>query len=286
MTVYIIDNLTFYYPQTKIPALSGINLTVRKGEFLGITGPTGAGKSTLVKCLNGIIPHYQKGSLQGSVLLNGKPVQQDTIANIARRVGSVFDDPEAQIISADVEQEIIFSLENMGIDPSEMKSRIDWALQKTGLSAVRHSSTNALSGGQKQRLAIAAVLAIKPQVLVLDEPTSELDPLGTREIFEILAELNQREGITVVIIEQKTEYLARYASRIVILDQGKVAVDGPPRDVFSHSERLWHLGVQPPQIAQLAHRFGQWQQLPITVSEGLSYIQSLRSGISEQKRNY
>ena len=282
MAVYDIKELTFHYPETNQPALSGINLTVNKGEFLGITGPTGAGKSTLAKCLNGIIPHFQKGSLQGSVLLNGKPIQQNTIANIAKTVGSVFDDPEAQIISADVEQELIFSLENMGIDPGEMESRITQALEKTGLSAFRHSSTSALSGGQKQRLAVAAVLAIKPQVLVLDEPTSELDPLGTKEIFKILADLNQKEGITVVIIEQKTEYLARYADRIVILDQGKAAVDGPPRDVFSYSEKLRHLGVQPPQIAQLAHRLGQRHQLPITVSEGLSYIHKLRSGISEQ----
>ena len=286
MAVYIIKDLTFHYPQAKSPALSGINLTIRKGEFLGITGPTGAGKSTLARCLNGIIPHFQKGCLQGSVLLNGKHLQQETTANIARVVGSVFDDPEAQIISADVEQELIFSLENMGVEPSEMESRITQALEMTGLSALRHSSTNNLSGGQKQRLAIAAVLAIKPQILVLDEPTSELDPLGTKEIFKILADLNQREGITVVLIEQKTEYLARYAGRIVILDQGKVAVDGHPRDVFSSSEELRHLGVQPPQIAQLAHRFGSCRHLPITVSEGLSYIQKLRSGISEQKRNY
>ncbi|WP_031514634.1 energy-coupling factor ABC transporter ATP-binding protein [Desulfofalx alkaliphila] len=276
MVLYDIQNLSFYYPQAEKPALEGLNLTVKEGQFIAITGPTGAGKSTLAKCLNGIIPHFQGGKMQGQVLFKGKSIFQDTIANIARSVGSVFDDPESQIVSMDVEQEIAFGLENMGVAPEQMDARIAEALQMTGISHLRNSNTNELSGGQKQRLAIAAVLALYPKVLVLDEPTSELDPIGTKEIFEVLRVLNEKHGITIVLVEQKTELLARYADEIVVMNEGKVIMKGSPREVFSRQEELLNLGVKPPQVAELAHMIDKkLQHLPLTVTEGMAYIEKL-----------
>ncbi|MTI79594.1 MAG: ATP-binding cassette domain-containing protein [Firmicutes bacterium] len=271
--MYNIENFTFNYRSENAPALRDINLSVFKGEFLGITGPTGAGKSTLAKCLNGIIPHFQRGLMHGLIKLKDESINNSSIATIARTVGSVFDDPEGQIVSMEVEQELIFGLENMGIPPENMKQRMDKALEVTGIAHLRHSPTNSLSGGQKQRLAIAAVLAMQPEVLILDEPTSELDPMGSKEIFQVLRYLNKQEGITVVMIEQKTELLARYADRIVVLEQGEIAMEGTPERIFSRREELYKIGVQVPQVTELACLLtGETDILPLTVPEGASFI--------------
>ncbi|MEG6616159.1 ABC transporter ATP-binding protein [Peptococcaceae bacterium 1198_IL3148] len=272
MIVYQVNNLSFNYNKNGIPAINGLNLSIKQGEFIGITGPTGAGKSTLVKCLNGIIPHYQNGVLAGQVLLLGQSISEISLAKIARIVGSVFDDPEAQIVAMDVEQELAFGLENLGVEPAIINERITEALRLTGINNLRHCDTAALSGGQKQRLAIAAVLALKPEVLILDEPTSELDPIGTKEIFQVLKELNQRQHITIIVVEQKTEFLARYASRILVMNGGRIQMDDSPRQVFSDIKKLTQLGVQPPQILDLAHQLGLSHLQPITVAEGIKII--------------
>jgi energy-coupling factor transport system ATP-binding protein len=274
MIVYHINELTFSYNQKGTPAINRLNFNINQGEFVGITGPTGAGKSTLIKCLNGIIPHYQDGVLAGRVLLLGKSISEISLGQIARTVGSVFDDPEAQIVAMDVEQELAFGLENLGVEPAIIDQRISKALQITGINKLRHSSTAALSGGQKQRLAIAAVLAQEPEVLILDEPTSELDPIGTREIFQVLKELNQQRNITIIMVEQKTELLASYASRVLVMNAGCIELDGVPRQVFSDTEKLTQLGVQPPQILDLAHQLGLIHTQPITVAEGLEAIKN------------
>lgn len=280
MELYEIENLTFTYKNSQSPALCSLNLSIKKGEFLAITGPGGAGKSTLIKCLNGIIPHFNSGNMEGRVMLQGISTRGKSIADIACIAGTVMDDPEAQIISMDVEQEISFGLENMGINRVEMEARINCALQVTGMSELRYCSTAELSGGQKQRLAIASALALQPQVLILDEPTSELDPLGTKAIFKLLRQLNKEKGITVIIVEQKTEYLALYASRILILNQGEIVLDGLSREVFSAQEELLRLGVQIPQIPELVYRLGACQEddIPLTIDEGLCFINDRLAG--------
>ncbi len=277
MAILEISNFTFSYPRSPQPALKDINLRVAKGEFIGITGPTGAGKSTLASCLNGIIPHFQGGTAQGQISLQGSSIFERSTAQISRVVGSVFQDPEAQIICTEVEQELAFGLENLGFEPAEIERRIAVALDMVGITALRYWPTVALSDGQKQRVAIAAALAMLPEILVLDEPTSELDPMGTEDIFRVLTKLNQEYGITVIIIEQKTEHLAAHAGRIVILHNGEIAMDGEPWQVFSQQEALAAIGVRIPQVAQLARMLGgnSKETLPLTVEEGRRFLERM-----------
>ncbi len=278
MPVYEINRLSFIYPGAAQLALEGIDLQISPGEFVGITGPTGAGKSTLLKCMNGIIPHFQRGYLQGEVLLQEQSIANRSIAEVAHSVGTVMDDPDAQIVSMEVEQELSFVLENRGIPVDKMQPMIKQALMKTGLSHMLNANPNTMSGGQKQRLAIAASLVMQPQVLLLDEPTSELDPRGAEEIYEVLKQLNI-EGITIVVVEQNVELLSRYASRMMILDQGKIAVQGSPREVFSQADTLRGLGVQLPQIIDLCIRLGAGaDNLPLTEEEGLLFIKERLAG--------
>ena len=277
MAILEINNFTFSYPRSTKPALQDINLRVAKGEFIGITGPTGAGKSTLASCLNGIIPHFQGGTAQGHINLQGSSIFARSTAQISRVVGSVFQDPEAQIICSEVEQELAFGLENLGFEPAEIERRLEVALDMVGITALRFWPTAALSGGQKQRVAIAAALAMLPEILVLDEPTSELDPLGTEDIFRVLTRLNREYGITVIMMEQKTEQLAAYAGRIVILNEGKIVLDGEPWQVFSRQEELAAIGVRIPQVAQLARLLGgnSKDTLPLTVEEGRRFLERM-----------
>lgn len=277
MALLEIKNFTFSYHQSLQPALEDISLVVEKGDFIGITGPTGAGKSTLASCLNGIIPHFQGGKAQGQILLEGSSIFSRNPAQISRLVGSVFQDPEAQIISTEVEQELAFGLENLGFPPAEMESRIVNAMDLVGISQLRHRSTGALSGGQKQRVAIASALAMLPEILVLDEPTSELDPVGTEDIFSVLSHLNKDHGITVLVIEQKTEQLAAHAKRITVLNGGRIAMDGEPWEVFSNQEELISIGVRIPQVTRLAGMMGGRDRysLPLTVEQGQVFVERL-----------
>lgn len=280
LAILEIENFTFSYPQSPQPVLKGINLSVKKGEFIGVTGPTGAGKSTLASCLNGIIPHFQGGKAQGRINLQGASIFTRSTAQISRLVGSVFQDPEAQIISTEVEQELAFGLENLGFPPGEIERRITIALDMVGITELRYRPTAALSGGQKQRVAIAAALAMLPEILVLDEPTSELDPVGTEDIFRVLNKLNQEHGITIIIIEQKTEYLAAYASRIVVLNNGAIAIDGEPWQVFSQQKELEDIGVRIPQVTRLAVMLGGDNKytLPLTVEQGQIFLERMLRG--------
>lgn len=274
--MYSINIESFHYQGTNTPALKNIVLNIKQGDFVGITGPTGAGKSSFIKCLNGLIPHFFAGELAGEVTLMGRSIKENTVAQIAQHVGSVFDDPEAQLVALEVEQELIFGLENLAINPEEMEQRITYALQWAGISHLRHANTNELSGGQKQRLAIAAALALKPKVLLLDEPTSELDPTGSKDIFQLLKQLNEEQAITIVVVEQKTELLARHVHRLLVMDGGTVVCAGPPKEILSDWQRMQQLGVKVPQITELASRFGKSDlPVPLTVAEGVAFFNKL-----------
>ena len=265
------ENLSFTYPNAARPALNGISFAVRAGEFLGITGPAGAGKSTLTLCLNGIIPHFQEGAFQGKVLIDGRDSFAVSCAELAHSIGSVFQDPEAQIVAPSVEEEIAFGLENLAVAPAEIDRRIDEALELIGIATLRHRSTAELSGGQKQRVAIAAAVALQPRILILDEPTSELDPLGTKEVFEVLQALNQRLGMTIIMVEQKINIMMEYIQRLIILNAGTVIADQSPRQIIARPELLLDIGLKPPPVSELA--FGLKKsgfytaELPLTVDE-------------------
>lgn len=247
-----IRHLTFQYKNASQPALKDLCLSIGEGEFTGIIGPTGAGKSTLTLCLNGVIPHFQEGDFYGEVVVDGKDTVDHPCAVLACSIGSVFQDPEAQIVAPIVEEEIAFGLENLNVPREEMDARIGESLELAGISALRHCSTSKLSGGQKQRVAIAAAIALRPKILVLDEPTSELDPQGSRDVFETLRKLNERYGITIVVVEQKMQLLAEYCSRLVVLDKGSMVLEGSTREVLARQDILQELGVNCPPVTQLA----------------------------------
>lgn len=272
-----IKDFTFTYPQSPQPALKNISFSVSKGDFIGITGPTGAGKTTLACCLNGIIPHFQGGKLQGRIDLQEVSIFERSTAQISRLVGSVFQDPEAQIITTEVEQELAFGPENLGIPPRDIERRISEALDLVGITQLRNRPTINLSGGEKQRVAIAAALAMLPEILLLDEPTSELDPVGTEEIFQVLSHLNREHGITILMIEQKTEQLAAYANRILVLNNGSVAMEGEPWQVFARRDELEEIGVRIPQVTQLAGMLGGNDKytLPLTVEQCHVFIERM-----------
>lgn len=277
-----VENLSFRYKRGTRLALSDINFGVQAGEFVGITGPAGAGKTTLLSCINGVVPHYYPGDLQGQVIVDGLHVAASTFRDLASHVGTVFEDPDFQMVSISVEEEVAFGPENLGIPPDEMEQRIQDALRKTHISDLRERTISTLSGGQKQRVAISAVLSMLPQVLLLDEPTSELDPIGTHEVFSALRELNRQIGITIIIVSHDVERLVEHADRILVLSEGRLALDGPPREVCLQYDVLEQVGVRVPQVAEfmillLAHlnRPLRRDSVPLTVEEATSVLRKV-----------
>lgn len=268
-------NLTFSYTGSNQPALRDINLEIQKGEFIGITGPTGVGKTTLSSCLNGVIPHFLEGTYTGDVLVKGLMVFDTPIQELSKWVGSVFQDPEAQLVSANVEEELAFGPENLALPPAEIARRVDFALNSVGITQLRNSSIASLSGGQKQRVAIAAVLAMLPEIILLDEPTAELDPMGTDDVFKVLKKLNEEQGITVLIIEHKLEHLARFCHRLLIMEDGQIRIDGTPAAIFSDWRKVKNLGVKPPQVTELIGRLHDGKKLveiPVTLEDATVFL--------------
>ena len=196
-----IQNLSFSYIDAKEKALSKINLEVQDGEFLGIIGSSGAGKTTWSYAINGIIPHHYKGDYYGKVLVNGKDVFETDACQLALEIGSVFQDIDSQMTCATVEDEILFGMENFGFEKEEIYNRLEWVLKEMKIENLKERDISSLSGGQKQKVAIAAILALRPKILVLDEPTGELDPAASRNIFRLIKELNIKYGLTVIVIE-------------------------------------------------------------------------------------
>ena len=238
-------------------ALDHISLGIAPGEFVGILGPSGAGKSTLAAVLSGAIPHHFHGSLYGAALVDGHDTCDVTLTDVSRVVGSVNQDIDAQMVASVVEDELLFGLENFGVPHNEIEGRLATALDAVGIPELRGREIATLSGGQKQKVAIAAMLALRPRVLVLDEPTAALDPTSTKMVFDTLRNLNAREGITVVVIEQKVATLSEYCNRILVLNEGRLAFDGTPCEVFSHGAELRELGVDSPRVARVSNSLVQ-----------------------------
>jgi energy-coupling factor transporter ATPase len=244
MVIIETKNVSYTYPGAANPSISDVSMKVEKGEFVLITGPSGCGKTTLCRCFNGLIPHFYQGELKGEVAVAGMDVMQHQTHEMAKHVGLVFQNPENQLFALSVEKDVAFGLENLGFAREEMRKRVDWALNLTDIYDLRERSPHEVSGGQQQRVAIAAVLAMQPEIIVLDEPTSFLDPLSAEKIFDVIYELNQKIGITVVLVEHRLDLTAKYANRIVIMDEGKVCFDGTPREILSTEEtRLIGVGI-------------------------------------------
>ncbi|MBQ4349214.1 MAG: energy-coupling factor transporter ATPase [Clostridia bacterium] len=228
--------------------LENLNLSIEKGDFVAVLGHNGCGKSTLAKLCNGInIPKY------GSVFVDGIDTKdEDRINDIRQRVGMVFQNPDNQIVATIVEDDVAFGPENLGIEPSEIRKRVDEALKNVGMYDFRLSEPHKLSGGQKQRVAIAGIIAMKPECIVLDEPTSMLDPRGRREVMETVKMLNRDFGITVVFITHYMDEAAR-ANRVIVMDEGKIILDGKPKEVFQHIDTLKRVGLDVPEATLLSH---------------------------------
>jgi energy-coupling factor transporter ATP-binding protein EcfA2 len=252
MAVIETRNLTYTYPGGAKPSILDVSLKVEKGDFVLITGPSGCGKTTLCRCFNGLIPHFYQGELKGEITVAGADVTKFKTHEMAKHVGLVFQNPENQLFALSIEKDVAFGLENLGVSREEMRKRVDWALNLTGIYDLRERSPHEVSGGQQQRVAIAAVLAMQPEIIVLDEPTSFLDPLSAEKIFEVIHELNQTLGITVVLVEHRLDLTAKYANHIVIMQDGKVCSDGGTREILS-SEETRLIGVGIPK-ATLLHK--------------------------------
>jgi len=264
-----IENLHFRYPvfdpeatgvggEEPGYALAGIDLEVGEGELLGISGTTGSGKTTLCLTLNGLVPQQTSGTIRGDVWVGDWNTKKVPVPQLATRVGLVFQDPEANLLGLTVEDEVAFGPENLAVDPREIEERVTWALDVVGMTEQRRRSAALLSGGQKQRVGIAAVLAMLPQVLVLDEPTAELDPLGKREIAEVIAGLRERErGMAVVMVESDATTLARLADRLAIMDAGSIVALDEPRALYSNPAPLIERGVAVPDVSQVALRLNR-----------------------------
>jgi energy-coupling factor transporter ATP-binding protein EcfA2 len=261
-TIIAVEDLSYAYPVVEPGAepvwvLNGVDLTVNTGEFVAIMGPTGGGKSTLCLALNGIVPHSTGGVMGGQVFIGGCNSKEQSVATLAQTVGLVFQKPETQLFSMTVEAEVAFGLETLGLPPAVMQQRIDWALDIVGMKGFRQRSPFEMSEGQKQRVAIAAILAMKPPVLVLDEPTANLDPVGKREVFAAVDMLRHQEGMTIIMVSHESEQIAAFAQRVVVLAGGKVVLDGPPPRVFMPTRQLKEIGLSVPQVSQLADCLNQ-----------------------------
>ena len=247
-----INDLTFTYQDETVPALKDIRLSVPAGGFLGIIGPAGAGKTSLARAISGIIPHHYHGDFYGSVTVDGMDTVDTRLIDLSRVVGMVFQNVDSQIIMPTVEDELLYGLENFGVPREEIPTRLAWAMEKTGIPDLLDRDIGSLSGGQRQKVAIASIIALQPRVLVLDEPTGELDPRSSRLIFSLLKELNEEQGITVVLIEQKIMLLCEFVRQLAVLSHGELILQGETREVLAHAEELEAIGVNIPRVATLS----------------------------------
>lgn len=271
------DSLDSSKAQDSTFALKDVSLSIESGEFVGIIGPSGSGKTTLASLFSGAIPHHYSGELLGSVKIAGQDTKNLALTNIACLIGSVIQDIDAQMVAANVEDEILFGLENFGVAHSEIPSRIDEALQIVGISDLRNRDLDTLSGGQKQKVAIAAILALKPKVMVLDEPTCALDPVSSKMIFSILKDLNKNFGITVVVIEQKVALLSEYCKRLVVLSNGALSLDLPVSQALKNMDLLYSIGINYPRTTHLVNDLQRENvcsksDLPVSVEDTVNTI--------------
>jgi energy-coupling factor transport system ATP-binding protein len=271
------EDVRYRYPRTDKWVLKGINFSVKRGEFIALIGENGAGKTTLCKCLNGIIPHTERGKLKGNVFSAGLNTRTAYTSELALHVGIVLEDPDTQLFTTTVLNEIAFGPENLLQDPEEIRKTARWALEVVRLQGYENRPPTALSGGQKQRVAIASVLSMKPEIIVLDEPTSQLDPLGTEEVFEVIDELRNNYGMTIIMASHKMEEIIRFTDKVLVLHKGEILAFDTPQKVFQNEELFRKIKVDIPSPIELAS-YLQKRSIPVktfsTIEEGETEIRS------------
>ncbi len=275
MSLIEFQNVSFSYGtdegEEKVDVIENLNLNIEKGSFTAVLGHNGSGKSTLAKLTNGILFPQQ-----GRVVVDGDETKpDDSIFNIRKKVGMVFQNPDNQIVASIVEEDVAFGVENLGVPPQECRRRVDEAMKTVGIYEQRLKAPHKLSGGQKQRVAVAGIIAMKPECIVLDEPTAMLDPSGRAEVLETIKKLNKEEGITVVLI---THYMdeAVQADRVIVMDGGKIVMDDTPQNVFARVDEVKSYGLDVPQATELVHRMKlKPEKTVLNVDECVDYIASL-----------
>ena len=274
-----VRNLWFRYMLSEEWVLRDLNLAVEEGEFIVIMGPSGCGKSTLLYILSGIIPNMIRGEVRGEVKILGRDIRGLKPEEITRSVGFVFQNPDSQLIMPTVLEEVVMGLENLGLDRGEILSRAREILSYVGLDRKSNMPPRSLSAGEKQLLAIASVLALRPRILILDEPTSMLDHVGTMKVLSLIESLKKNLGITVIVVEHRIEWAVEIADKIAIMDRGTVVAYGEPSKIFSDPELIKKTGVRPPMISEvfyeLINRGVKVNRIPITTKEGVEELRRL-----------
>lgn len=275
-----VENLSFKYPKTKERVLKSISLSIKKGELLAILGPSGAGRSTFCLALNGIIPEYEEGEMEGKVKVFGKDTRKTPIPKLVSNIGLVFQNPETQIFENTVSSDVAFGPCNFNLGKKEAKKRVNKALKKTRLppDKLGNREVTKLSGGQKQRLSIAGALALKPKALILDEPTAEIDPVGRREVFNVIKDLKELEK-TMVIVSHDIENVASFSDRIVLFKNGKIIDKGKPKKILKKEKELKRIGVRVPQVTKLFLKLRKEGfrelKIPITLKEAEKQLRKI-----------
>lgn len=279
MSIVQANHLSFTYTGASQPSIEDISIGIAPGEFVVLTGPSGCGKTTICRCLNGLIPNFYSGDFVGELIVDAMSVKQHTTAELAPHVGMVFQNPENQLFSLSVERDVAFGPENLGLSREETRKRVDWALDVTGISHLKDKPPYELSGGQQQRAAIASVLAMQPKVMILDEPTSFLDPKSALEILEVISDLNKKLGITIILVEHRLDIVSKHANRVIVMDNGRIVLDGTPKDVYGEHARL--IGIGLPRVTalfNLLQRDGiRFAETPTTVDEAVDVLRKMLS---------
>jgi energy-coupling factor transporter ATP-binding protein EcfA2 len=256
MDLIELRNVSFSYGESSEKALDSVSLSVEKGEFIGVIGGTGEGKTTLALCFNGLIPQMVKGSFSGKVLVDRLDTSDTPVSKLAPKVGLVFQEPDDQIFAIDVREEIKFGPSNLGLGEKAVKKRVEQAAELVGITPLLNRDTTSLSQGQKQLICIASVLAMNPDIIVLDEPTAEVDYKSARKIYEVLHAL-KKDGKTVIVVEHRTGFLAEHASRVLVMEKGRIVRDGAPSETFSDVTFLEGLGLEVPPMQKLRHELAK-----------------------------
>ncbi|MFX0044430.1 MAG: energy-coupling factor ABC transporter ATP-binding protein [Candidatus Hermodarchaeota archaeon] len=279
MALIEFDDFSFKYLGADSLALRKITTTVEEGEYVVVTGPSGCGKTTLCRTINGLVPHFHRGYIAGNVHVDGRNTRESTVADLASTVGLVFQNPANQLVTLNVEKELAFGPENLGIQPSEVRRRVEEIIELLNLDSLREKHPHEMSGGEQQRVAMGAILALKPKILVADEPTSNLDPKSAELILDIIAQLNKNNGMTVVLVEHRLDLVSKDASRIILIDKGCIVADGHPRQVLT-MDLCEEIGVGVPKATQIYKRLlskgMQMPQIPLTGEELATVVQEAK----------
>lgn len=245
-----IEGLSFRYPDARRKAVEDFSLQADEGEVILLAGPSGCGKSTLLRAVNGLIPHMYVGEYSGSVRVAGVTVKDTPMRDLAQKVGFLFQNPENQIFMFSVERDVAFGLENLGVPREEMRERVDEAIRQLGIGSLARRAPHELSDGQKQRVALAGVLVMQPKLIILDEPTSLLDPMTASELVELVEKIRREDGTTFIVVEHRLDLLVRIADRIVVMNEGRKVLDGKPMEVLENEEAEGY-GVSVPSVVKL-----------------------------------